>query len=341
MNATSRRDVVLVGLLLLVSLAFADWHQLNSGVVGPLYSVHFPEGTQVGYAVGAGVDSLGGGDVGLVIKTTDGGATWVSRVAEGTRALRSVYFKDDSTGFAVGDAGTIIRTGDGGASWAAMAVPDTDDLTRVQFPENTMTGYIGVHPDSGAKVLKTTDGGDNWISVALGGPMARSYSCGMATDSTGVAVGYEGWVYGTLDGFGNRSAPQGPQTIADLVAAAFSPTDPNLGYLIGHDSIQGIIRYTEDGGATLWDSVSCRRATAFYGVAVPIAEAAYVCGDSMGRGVILRSVSAHDFYRTTVPIGMATLYGLCFPNGRDTGYAVGARGVILRTYDGGIPLGGG
>jgi len=132
---------------------------------------------------------------------------------------------------------------------------------------------------------------------------------------------------------------QDPQTNADIVAAAFSPADPNEGYLIGNDSATGlgVIRYTDDGGATPWDSVRCWNVPAFYGVDMPIQYTAYVCG---AYGMILRSIDTRYFVRTTVPTGLtAALYGLCFPHGADTGYAVGASGTILRTYDGGIPFG--
>jgi len=73
--------------------------------------------------------------------------------------------------------------------------------------------------------------------------------------------------------------------------------------------------------------------TAFYGVDVPTTDAAYICGTD---GRIDRSVSATDFFRTTTGVTV-TLYGLCFPVGVDTGYAVGATGTILKTTDQGIP----
>jgi photosystem II stability/assembly factor-like uncharacterized protein len=188
-------------------------------------------------------------------------------------------------------------------------------------------------PDSGGKVLKSTDGGSNWSLISVGGPGDWSYSCGMATDNIGVVVGYEGWVYGTTD------SAQDPQTTADIVAVAFSAASQNMAYLIGNDSIQGVIRYTDDGGATPWDSVTCWHTTAFYGVDMPTEDAAYVCGT---YGIILRSIMSGWFLGTSVPMGLtATMYGLCFPNGADTGYAVGAGGTILRTYDSGIPWWGG
>ena len=332
MKVTNRHAAAMIGgLSLLSSFALAAWLQLNSGTTAELYSVHFPEGTQVGSAVGAGMDSLGG-LVGVILKTTDRGDTWQTMNVGHVNALSSVYFKNNDSGYAVGTAGTAIRTTDGGATWTAMTVPTTDLLTKVQFPENGQIGYIGVNPRAGGgEVLRTTNGGDSWASISVGGAMNTSYSCAMATDNIGVVIGYQGMLYGTTDGCSTFTA-QGPQTIADIVAAAFSP-DPNVGYLIGNDSTRGVIRHTDDGGATLWDTVRHYPIRAFYGVDMPTSEVAWVCGTD---GMILRSVTPHDFYRSTTQ-ATANMHGLCFPNGADTGYAVGAGGVILRTYDGGLP----
>ena len=335
MSVGCRRNAAVIGgLLLLCSLGFGGWEAQTSGTMAELNSVHFPMGTLVGYAVGASPE--GGGEI---VKTTDGGTTWVPQTSGVMDGLNSVYFKDDDNGYAVGDAAAAIRTTDGGANWTAMTIPGTQPpkLNYVAFPENSMTGYIGVYPRTPpGKVLKTTNGGDNWTEIGVGGAMNWSRSCGMATDNIGVAFGNGGFVIGTTDGF-DTTAVQGPQTIADLVAAAFSPTDPLWGYLIGNDSVHGLIRFTDDGGANLWDSVKCWRTTIFYDVDVPTSAAAYVCGDSMGTGIILRSVSNTDFYKTTTP-AVPVIRGLCFPNAQDdTGYAVGGNGTILRTYDKGIP----
>jgi photosystem II stability/assembly factor-like uncharacterized protein len=334
MTSTSRRSLaVMFSLSLLCSLALAGWTQLTVGVPAELYAIHFPAGTQVGYAVGAGIDSLGG-EAGAIVKTTDGGTTWTSQVSGVTSPLKSVYFTSDDNGYAVGNAGTGIRTTDGGATWTPMTIPGTDMLNYVRFPGNGQTGYIGVYPRNQAgKVIKTTDGGSNWADVSVGGAMSWSISCGMATDQIGVALGKGGMVYGTTDGFGTASA-QGPQTTADLIAAAFSPADPNTGYLIGNDSVQGVIRFTSTGGASLWDSVRCPVITSFFGVDVPTATAAYVCGTG---GYILRSVSNTDFYQTTTGVTV-DIYGVCFPGAQeDTGFACGSGSTILRTYDKGIP----
>jgi photosystem II stability/assembly factor-like uncharacterized protein len=335
-NYGLRRSTLVIGsLLLLSSVAPAEWHQVYSGVTGPLYSVHFPEGTLVGYAAGAGQDSIGG-LVGVILKTTDRGETWQAQDVGHVNVLNSVYFTNDDNGYVVGQRGEALRTTDGGATWTAMTIPGTDNLTKVQFPEDGLVGYIGVNPpDSGGKVLKTTDGGGAWSSIGVGGPFARSYSCGMATDSIGVVVGYDGMVYGTTDGCSTFTA-QDPQTTADIVAAAFSTEDPNWGYLIGNDSTPAVTRFTEDGGTTPWQYVRCWVVDAFYAIDMPTSDFAWECGTD---GMILWSLVPTDFYRSSVPSGLtATMYGIDFPNGVDTGYAVGEGGVILRTFNGRLPL---
>ena len=53
---------------------------------------------------------------GTILRTTDGGATWVSQASGTTNLLRGVSFTDEHTGTVVGDWGTILRTTDGGGS---------------------------------------------------------------------------------------------------------------------------------------------------------------------------------------------------------------------------------
>ncbi|MCK4452963.1 hypothetical protein KAU59_01275, partial [candidate division WOR-3 bacterium] len=56
-------------LFLLPCLTHAGWIEQNSGIINELWSVHFPADAQTGYAVGG---------YGKILKTTDGGANWVS-----------------------------------------------------------------------------------------------------------------------------------------------------------------------------------------------------------------------------------------------------------------------
>jgi photosystem II stability/assembly factor-like uncharacterized protein len=54
------------------------------------------------------------GDGGVILRTTDGGATWRLQPSGTSNSLLGVYFTDATTGTVVGETGTILRTRTGG-----------------------------------------------------------------------------------------------------------------------------------------------------------------------------------------------------------------------------------
>ncbi len=106
------------------------WVQKSSGYA--IYSVQFPS-PLVGYAVG---------DFDL-LKTTDGGETWIPMANSNPQALYSVFFTDDATGYIVGgngiSSGAIEKTTNSGSAWSV-------DLSNVQtfncvYFHNANVGY--------------------------------------------------------------------------------------------------------------------------------------------------------------------------------------------------------
>ena len=57
------------------------------------------------------------GGNGAILRTTDGGITWVSQTSGTTENLNGVSFTDANTGTVVGSGGAILRTTDGGDTW--------------------------------------------------------------------------------------------------------------------------------------------------------------------------------------------------------------------------------
>lgn len=57
------------------------------------------------------------GQRGHIVISTDGGATWKQSPAPVSSDLTSVFFVDDTSGWAVGHDGVILHTGDGGDRW--------------------------------------------------------------------------------------------------------------------------------------------------------------------------------------------------------------------------------
>ena len=69
-----------------------------------LLSVKFISST-AGWAVGQD---------GTILRTTNGGTTWIPQTSGTTEWLNSVHFTDNNTGWTVGDGGTILKTTNGG-----------------------------------------------------------------------------------------------------------------------------------------------------------------------------------------------------------------------------------
>ncbi len=93
------------GAIALTSDGGASWNTLPF-VNNALYSLNFPAGqTDVGYAAGA---------AGIIIKTTDGGGSWVDQISGTSVTLFGIGFGDEAAGYAVGENGTILKTVSGG-----------------------------------------------------------------------------------------------------------------------------------------------------------------------------------------------------------------------------------
>ncbi len=61
------------------------------------------------------------GDNGTIIRTTDGGNSWVIQSSGTTNTLYGVSFTDVNHGTAVGASGTVLRTIDGGNTWVGQS----------------------------------------------------------------------------------------------------------------------------------------------------------------------------------------------------------------------------
>jgi len=98
-----------------------------------------------------------------ILKTTDGGETWIgrserARVGETRNNLEDIRFVSPTTGWIVGSFGTLLLTTNGGKTWDKQDPGFDNNLFGVHFlDENTgwICGQEGL-------ILHTTDGGTTW-----------------------------------------------------------------------------------------------------------------------------------------------------------------------------------
>lgn len=264
--------------------------------------------------------------------STDGGATWLDRSANGTAgaALNSIWFFDAREGVAFGNDGSSVRTSDGGQTWTASTSNTSYyGWRRPQFSADGSVGWI--LSDTGT-VYRSTDKGKSWLA-----PVPQtSASLPYATDFHFVDA-QQGWavtpyayssaaVYRTTDGGSSWQAVSGTGSYGGLASVRFA--DALHGVAVGP---AGYALVTSDGG-TSWDPRPTGTDRQLRRVTFLDAETAVAVGDD---GVILRSTDRGLTWTKTGRFGSTTLHDVRFVSAL-TGFAVGEFGAVFVSRDGGL-----
>ncbi len=116
--------------------------------------------SNVGYVVGT---------YGLVLKTTDGGATFDTLTTGRQETLTTVSFVNEQVGYVGGISGLVLKTINGGASWFALNFPASGIVREVQFLSETIGYVLASQPgyDTDGLLYKTINGGSDWVQVGL------------------------------------------------------------------------------------------------------------------------------------------------------------------------------
>ena len=151
------KKLLLIICLVLHSSVNAQWFWQNPLPQGnDLWSVHFIN-SNTGWMVG---------EVGTILRTTDGGSTWENQVSGSKKMLRSVFFTDADNGWACGHTGTsagngtILNTTNGGSVWEEQTTGINGWYLSVYFTDSNLGWLVGLIDSSGL-ILKTIDGGQN------------------------------------------------------------------------------------------------------------------------------------------------------------------------------------
>ena len=222
------------------------WEKQDSGTFCRLYSVYFADET-TGWVVG---------ENGTILYSTNGGETWKPQKSPLKTSFYGVNFADETYGWIAGENGTILYTQSGGEAggWfrggsEGWIVQDSRTLSRlyaIYAADEKMAWAVG---DNGV-ILKTKDGGKNWISTKAG---KNLMAVDFIDEKTGWAVGDNGTIIKTING-GKTWTVQVTETSSHLVDAYF--VDEKNGWVVGGNLETGeTILHTTDGGKT-WNTRS-------------------------------------------------------------------------------------
>jgi len=179
--------------------------------------------------------------------------TWERIESPTDQYLRSVYFVDSLYGWVVGDSGTIIHTSNGGADWEIQDSKTENNIYDVFFLNRNLGWAVSWEVWNfpfGTELLKTTDGGKNWISPSH--PEEQIFSqCVLFLDSL------NGWMGGkpqpivrtTDGGLSWTDAEIDSSTFSNLPVYDIQFYNSRFGYASGGAiDCCGIIWWTTDGG---------------------------------------------------------------------------------------------
>ena len=197
------------------------------------------------------------GDQSVILRTTDGGDNWINQSSLKTNIIRDICFTDANTGTAVGKiwsggvhgGGIIHRTIDGGKNWSCQLKDTTvgyGGFMGVCFTD-AYTGTVvgGSLFNSEGTILRTTNGGNDWINQSSGTTNIL-YGVSFADANNGAAVSYGGIIIMTTDGGNNWEG----QLVGTIILYGVCFTDANTGTVVGYDwnGDKSVILRTIDGG---------------------------------------------------------------------------------------------
>jgi photosystem II stability/assembly factor-like uncharacterized protein len=287
------------------------------GLRHPTTSVSFADAT-TGWSTG---------DLGTVLVTEDGGASWQWGSNFPRENLEDVFFLNASEGWVVGPPG-IYRTADGGATWVRQRPPAGGgaSLSAVWFTSPS-TGFAvgaGIEP-----MLRTSSGGASW-SVLTPTPHGLS-DIFFLDPNRGWAVG-ENEILATTDG-GDVWQPLDDGVLVWHEYYAVHFADADHGWIAGYE---GRLARTENGGASWTTLMVAGSGTRWSGLHFRSATEGWMVGSDNGRGVILHTTDAGDTWEEQHGEARLNLDEVRFLG--DAGWAVGELdgvAVILSTTDGG------
>jgi photosystem II stability/assembly factor-like uncharacterized protein len=167
------------------------WTELNPKVPRVDYiGIHFVN-KDTGWACG---------DLGAIIKTTDGGQNWTVSQTNTTSLILKIFSLDAQLVIATGYDGLILRSTDGGETFEQIqsGVGTGIDLWGVQIVNDTLGWICGNYET----LLKTTDAGLSWQSVTAG--LNQHYwSLDFLNENFGMIACGNGFVLKTTDGGNN------------------------------------------------------------------------------------------------------------------------------------------
>jgi photosystem II stability/assembly factor-like uncharacterized protein len=311
-----------------------------------IMSLYFND-QQTGYGVG------GSGWSGKILKTTDAGQNW--NTTSFPDYFHSVFFANNQTGIALG-ALNIYSTTNGGNSWNPLISPVSDYLVSGSFSDSLNAIAVGYHgatvltnnmglswnaisshetvnqlrslyfigPDLGfaagdsGTIIKTTDGGNSWVSCPTGSN--KLFEClDFTSPDVGYVCGVNNNIRKTVNSGSSWFSIYSSSSINDFSSIQF-PT-PNIGYVL----CSGLMKTTDAGNTWNFKTPPGTVNTSMFFTAP---DTGYFCGPG---GQIVMTPDGGNSY-ITLTSGLTQDIGTIYFSTKYSGFIAG-KNFISKTTD--------
>ncbi len=338
------------GVIMKTNDAGSSWEVQDSGVDNLLNSVHFIN-ENIGWIVG---------DNNTILKTTDGGLNWITQEtpidsldenfdfqdpstwpSEYDYTLYSVYFIDDSTGWAVGRkqefgfdlifSEGIISTKNGGNTWIDQST-DTDATLYDVFFHDAQNGWTAGGNWNLARLLRTNNGGTSWTAhsgmPAYDGDAIELRSVYFVNENIGWIAGGNDLTMKTTNGGNSWQPIDWTWTSYETNPRSIFFTDEDNGWIVGK-----YILHTLDGGNQWEEQKKTPGGLILYYQSIWATDADHAFVVGPGSDIYQTNDSGDNWIKkTSGPTN--DFYDVFFIN-TNTGWVVGEDYLLMKTTDGG------
>ena len=292
----------------------------TDGTVADRYALHARADL---FAVAARADRVAAaGYFGTVIVSQDGGATWDAPQTGTDEPMYTVALGPGDEVWAAGRAGVVLRSEDGGKTWTRRPTPFDRHVFGLYSSGAGAALAVG---DYGLQ-LHTADGGAHWSCI----PREQDVILGrIAKAGSDAALAGE---FGTIERLPGGAPPGKRGKLAGVpedlyVFDVWMDDAGSTGVAVG---LGGAVLRSEDGGAT-WSRVTTPFKQDLFGVG---GAGARVVISGEGGLLALSDDGGRTFREAESPVLPMTLTDVEFADAQRA-YAVGPRGLVLRSNDGG------
>jgi photosystem II stability/assembly factor-like uncharacterized protein len=307
--------IVMVSTLFITHYSLGQWYQLNSGTSVNLNKIQFVN-SQTGWA--GGYQSFVTQYV--LLKTTNGGLNWINQIANfpyGNRVI-SLFFTDINTGWITGAEG-IYKTTNGGENYFTITNPSS--IVYDCYFVNPLTGWT-VGLESGTKVARTTNGGNNWTQQTVNIGTEQLYYVYFVNENTGWCTGPNSLIKTTNGGVNWFSQSHPAVSLINRIFAI----SPEVVWV----TASGTVLTTTNGGSN-W--ISRDIGTNYYAMSAYFlnSNTGYVC--TSPRNIFKTTNNGLNWIAQMTDT--VSIFNSIYFTSSDTGYVCGSSGKIYKTYNGG------